>query len=227
MTSHELVEFNSTDLDGLFGPPPVLRTENLENFEKLFGQVMACIMPRDVIESILVRNFVYASWQIDRYSRHQIACIERRHRQNVEFQVQRAKAQKMRKEALAKDLTQRALSNPADVAKLVHLEELVEMTSKDVDDILERTPTELEHNRALENSITFIEQLDVLLTRATARRNDALKLLEHYRKDLGQLLRKVTHEILDAEYEEVEAHPQHTEVPPLVTSDEVTRGLAT
>ena len=225
--SQKLNKSSLADFTDLFGPPPVLRTENLENFERLFDQVMACIKPQDVIESILVRNFVYASWQIDRYSRHQIACIERRHRQSLEFQAQRAKVQKMRKEGLAKDLAQRAMSSPADVAQLVHLENIVDATIDDGDDILERTPTELEHNRALEKSIIFIEQLDVLLTRATVRRNDALKLLEHYRKDLGQLLRKVTSEILDAEYEEVEGQPQHTEAPPLAIADEVTHGLAT
>jgi hypothetical protein len=170
----------------------------------LLDQVMACLKPQDIIEAMLTRDFVYASWLIARYSRHQIVSVERRFLQSLEFQAQRAKVQKARKEALVKDKAAKSADRPADIAGLVHLENIVESPVTDTDEILERTPTELEHNRALEKDILFIEQLDVLLSRARAWRNDSLKLLEHYRKGSEQLLSKVTAQVLYAEFEEVE-----------------------
>ena len=55
--SQKLNKSSLADFTDLFGPPPVLRTENLENFERLFDQVMACIKPQDVIEIHLGSKF--------------------------------------------------------------------------------------------------------------------------------------------------------------------------
>ena len=62
--------------------------------------------------------------------------------------------------------------------------------------ILGRTPTELQHNQALQESILFQEQLDKLIASSTKRFNDTLELLEHYREGLGQRLRQIAEEAL-------------------------------
>ena len=82
---------------------------------------------------------------------------------------------------------------------MLHLEEKVVEAASEIDEILERTPTELQHNRALEKSILFQEQLDKLIVSATKRFNDTLELLEHYREGLGQQLRQAAEEVLKAE----------------------------
>ena len=56
----------------------------------------------------------------------------------------------------------------------------------DVDKILERTPTELEHNKALEDGIVFQEQLDRLINSSWARIEKILHHLEQYRAGLGE-----------------------------------------
>ena len=55
---------------------------------------------------------------------------------------------------------------PSEVADLLHLEEKVLQTPAEFDEILQRTPTELQHNRALEKSMLFQEQLDKLVASA-------------------------------------------------------------
>jgi hypothetical protein len=227
MVNCSIKQTNLAEFIALFGPPPVLRTESRENFEELLDQVMACLKPQDVIEAMLTRDFVYASWLIARYSQHQTVSVERRFLQSLEFQAQRAKVQKARKEALLKDQVAKSADRPADIAGLVHLENIAESVVTDIDEILERTPTELEHNRALEKDILFIEQLDVLLSRARSWRNDSLKLLEHYRKGSEQLLSKVTAQVLDAEFEEVEGQLDQAVAPQLAPSDEGIHELGT
>ena len=73
-----------------------------------------------------------------------------------------------------------------------------------VDQILERTPTELDHNRALEAAIGFIEQLDKLINSAATRRDDALEQLDLYQVGLGARLRQRSDQIIDAECNEIE-----------------------
>ena len=95
----------------------------------------------------------------------------------------------------------------------------------DVDAILECTPTELDHSRALEASIVFIEQLDKLINSATARGNDALEQLELYQVGLGQRLRQRSDEIIEGAFDEAEGSTKQIESPPLVPNNEPTTSV--
>jgi hypothetical protein len=79
---------------------------------------------------------------------------------------------------------------------LQYLVDTILETVSDGDEILERIPTELEHNRALGNGIVFHEQLDKLISSATKRFNETLLLLEHYNEGLGHRLRQAAQKLL-------------------------------
>ena len=187
------------DLEALVGPPPVLCTEDRELYEKIRARFMACLAPADVLEWHLVSRLIDEAWFIKRYARHQTVAVERRYQQSLEFQAQRVKAQNARKETLANSLAERMTRRPPEVADLLHLEGKVLETPAEFDEILQRTPTELQHNRALEKSMLFQEQLDKLVASATKRFNETLELFEHYREGLGQRLRRVAEEVLKAD----------------------------
>jgi hypothetical protein len=146
--------------------------------------------------------------------------VERWYQQSLEFQAQRAKAQSARKETLANSLAERMTQRPPEVANLLHLEGKVLDSAAEIDEILLRTPTELQHNRALEKSMLFQEQLDKLIASATKRFNETLELFEHYREGLGQRLRRVAEEVLKADGPEHDGDgsPQ-TEGPSIVPSE--------
>jgi hypothetical protein len=191
---------NATAFEAFLGPPPVLRTEDRDLYEKIRAEFMSDFQPRDILEWQLITRLVDDAWFIKRYNRHQTLAIERRHHQSLEFQVQRLKVQNARKEALAKSMAGRMTQRPAEVADLLHLEENVLDTASEIDEIFERTPTELQYNRALEKSMLFQEQLDKLIASATKRFNEALELLEHYREGLGARLRQVAEEVLKDDF---------------------------
>jgi hypothetical protein len=46
----------SDQVQGHFGPPPVLSTEQPEQFDELFRRMVACLKPRDTLELILIRH---------------------------------------------------------------------------------------------------------------------------------------------------------------------------
>jgi hypothetical protein len=111
-------------------------------------------------------------------------------------------------------------SKPADIARLVALEDSVFEMVSDTDEIMERRATEFEHNRAFQTGIRFQEQLDKLIASRIAGRNDALQQLEHYRAGLGQLAQKAADEILDAEFEEIKSQLEQSAAPSLALSKE-------
>jgi hypothetical protein len=224
-----MTTLNFTELEALSGPPPVLRTEEHKLYDQIRAKFMSCFTPEDILEWQLISRLVDEAWFIKRYSRHQTLAIERWYQQSLEFQVQQLKAQNARKEALAKSMAVRMTQKPAEVTNLLHLEEKVVEAASEVDEILERTPTELQHNRALEKSILFQEQLDKLIVSATKRFNDTLELLEHYRDGLGQRLRQVAEDVLKSESPENAGNgstrTEKTSIVPHEVGDEPTKEI--
>jgi hypothetical protein len=193
----------SDQVKGLFGPQPVLSTEQPEQFEELFRRIVACLKPRDTVELILIRHFVYAFWEIERLTRYSTGAIERWYRETLQMRAQQEKLQKARKEDLAWKHAQKTSTPPADLAQLVALEDSFHEVLTDTSEIMERRATEFEHNRAFAMGIAFQERLDKLLASRMARRNDALRQLELYRAGLGQLAQNAASEILEAEFDEI------------------------
>jgi hypothetical protein len=214
------------DSKDLLGPPPVLASESLEHYQELFERVMAALKPKDIVEQILIRDFVHASWLVARFTRHGTVAVERWFHESLEFEAQRAKLQSQRREAISRPFAGKP-GQPADVARLVDLVDIVEESVADVDEILRQTPTEIEHNRALEKGIVFQIQVDGLRNSAIARSHDALKMLEHYRQGLGHHVQKVTEEIIEAEYEEVGVPTALTTASSLSPSNEEVNELGT
>jgi hypothetical protein len=173
----------------------VLRTEDANLYTKIRAHFMACFRPEDVIQWWLVNRLVDNAWLIKRYSCHQTVAVERWYQQSLQFQAQRKKHQNDLKDKRTSFQADRMSQTPPEVAQLRHLEDTILESISDVEEILERTPTELEHNRALEKGITFHEQLDKLTTNATKRFNDTLVLLEHYNAVMGPRLRQAAQEL--------------------------------
>lgn len=199
----------------LLGPAPLLSTENADNFNLLLKKLVDALMLRDVIEMIYIRRFVCEAWTVERYSRHAAVAIERRDHESLQNQC--AKLQLARK--LKQNRSSFAHAAPADIAALATLEENMTSVDTDVDEILKRKASELDHNRALEKTIELQRQLDCLIASATRRRDDALLHLELYREGLGMRVKEATDRIVDGEFREVVVRPIDGEAPPLMASD--------
>ena len=207
---------NKNDLAELqkhFGSPPILSTESVEDYEAVAAQFMKYINPEDFIVLMFVRDLTDWTWEMMRYKRHKTWAIERKHRQQLEFQAMREQfnAQQKARARKAKDL-----SRPVTVADQAYeLEIVVESTADDVKELVEQRPKELDLARALESSIDYYERLDQLLGIANSRRNGALELIAFYRDGLASRLRRISNEIIDGEFSET-----NQVAPPLVPSTE-------
>src|SRR6516164_2486921 len=194
---------NLKKMRAMFGPPPVLRSESHVQYLAILDRYIELFDPQDVLEVTLITHLVNEVWLIKRYMRHQTLGIERWHQQSLAFQKQRHQSQDARKERQAREKAEARTLKPTAIAELVHLEDNVDTVRNDVHEIADRRPAELEHNRALEQGSAFQEQLDKWLTTAMVRCNKILELFEHYREGLGQRLRQVADQIIDADYNEI------------------------
>jgi hypothetical protein len=225
-SKRKLTKRNLKKMRAMFGPPPVLRSESHVQYLAIFDRYIEHFDPQDVLEVTLITHLVNDVWLIKRYMRHQTLGIERWHQQSLAFQSQRYKSQDARKERQAREKAEAGTLKPTDIAELVHLEDNVDTVRNDVHEIADRRPAELEHNRALEQGSAFQEQLDKWLTTAMVRFNKTFELFEHYREGLGQRLRQVADQIIDADYNEIAPRSEQITAPPLVPSDQTAKSTA-
>jgi len=108
---------------------------------------------------------------------------------------------------------------------MIEREGLIQSTVEDIDQILERTPSEIEHNRAIEATIAIQSQFEALIDSATRRQDSALIFVERYAAAKQQ--RKPAKDIVEAEYAELEAPPQPALAPALASSDGPADDVAT
>lgn len=209
---------NVAELKELLDPVLVLSSESAERFEAVFDKLLACLNVQDIVEGILIRDLAETSWQLHRCSRLRTLSFERSFKQSLDFQVQRKKAQQTRKQEQVGNLAEHAALKPADIAQVTRLERKIHDSSHEVQEILKRTPTELDHAHALEKAISFHKDVEFLIASISKRRNEALHMLDLYRAGLGKRVDAAMSEIIDADHEVVEEPVKLDEVPRLVPS---------
>jgi hypothetical protein len=205
---------------------PVLRSEDEKLYDKIHEHYMRHFKPADVVAWSLVIRLIHSSWLIMRYTRHQTVAVERWFETSLAYQAQRLRLQKSRREGLAENLVDSLSQNPADIAQLIETERKALEVDSDVADILNRTPSEIAHNRAMEKSIGFQQQLETLLSSTTKRFDETLELLDHYSEGLGRRLRQAAEQLFAAEAQKgADDKPELVEAPSAIP-DPVQNSLA-
>ncbi len=171
-----------SELKTMFGPLPILSTEKPEVYDAMLAGLVASHKPWDYPSKFFVWLMANAAWDILRYIRHKNWTIDRRFRQHLAHQAQRAKALAEKKKQLANEQDKLPKEDSAELDRLFDLLHVVETGIEDVDEIIDRSAKELDHARALEHGIDYIERIDVLHSTAFKRYNEAFILLQRYRE---------------------------------------------
>jgi hypothetical protein len=212
----------SAKLKKLFGPPPVLSSEDRKAYDTILAQFLECLKPRDFIEQMFVKDLTDTTWEIRRYTRHMNLVIEREYQRHQDMEENRRQKERKLKSAIAEQLDEareasrekevEGETGPAEQADYTgkpttqferkhELEYVIDGLVPDVKEILEAPAEERDHAKALQSGIDYFEQLDHLRSVAIARRNDLFRQID-YRQ--GQHLRRVSDDIIDAEFNETQ-----------------------
>jgi hypothetical protein len=176
----DTIETLLAQLHRMFGPPPVLSSEDVEAFDDLLRELLACFGPSDFFAAAMVWDVAVASWEAVRWARQKPLAMERHFRGSIELQLKFANIKGELNKKFADEGSDEAASNPEPVPDHA------------IQELLFNSATPLQHNRALESSIRFIGQVDGLQAVATARRNKAIEQLAWYEENLSQRLRTVS-----------------------------------
>jgi hypothetical protein len=206
MTGKCIESMDEADLErnmALLGQPPVLSTEDVEAFKKLFLEMAKCFRVKDLLMLELAWQYAVNSFFIRRLMRHSTIAIERWYARNRETEIVQAQLKNGQYERQLQSKAQQMSRNPPDVAEMAALEKKISNTVSDIDRILAHKATEIDHNRAIQISAEFQENLDQLINSATRRRSDAFDLLERYAIGLGRAVEKTFDKIVDVEFQEL------------------------
>lgn len=213
----------SPELKKLFGPPPVLSSESIKTYNSMVARSLDSVKPRDFIEQLLTRDIVDASWEICRYLKHKSLTFEHNLRERLKQQEKSAREYvERRKQQLAIEQEKKANQPETELDRVGELQLVIDESVNEVERILQQRPVDLaiddgtflqrklgdlDHAQALKEAIDFHEKLDRLLNAAVARRNNAIDQLERYRNGLGQHIRQLSDEIIDAQFSEARLDP--------------------
>ena len=128
LTDAKLTEAQMIVLNDMFGPPPILSSENIEHYKELRNRMFSALRPQDTIELFFATMVVNDTWKIVRLCRHQTLALERKVSESRKIQAQRKKQVSDRKAADAKQRDENAEFG-REMAKLLDLDDKVEIPS--------------------------------------------------------------------------------------------------
>jgi hypothetical protein len=207
MKNKRIEPMDETDLQrnvALLGRPPVLSTEDVEAFKKLFVEIAKCFKVSDILMLELAWQYAVNIWFIRRLMTHSTIAIERWYVRNRDTEIVQAQIKNAQYERQLQSKAQQMSRNPADVAEMAALEKKISNTVVDIDRIFAHKATEMDHNRAIQVSAELQMNLEQLINGATRRRNEAFYLLEQYSAGLGRTVEEAFDKIVDAEFEELQ-----------------------
>src|SRR5262245_49848990 len=225
--SKSLQPFSPADslakLKKLFGPPPVLGSEDPRAYDGMLAQFLADIKPRDFIAEMWVRYATDAFWEALRYQRHKNLSVERQYREQYEMNGEHEEEaegehlestpdaaiaepdDKPNEEGEQVDHTEEVKEPGAPTTqfeRILDLDAVVDTVLPDCQAIIHGPVDELEYAAALESNIAYYERLDRQYAIAMARFEDALKQLDLYQQGLGSRLHQVAGDIIDGDFTE-------------------------
>jgi len=183
----------STDLKIVFGPPPLLKGENLKAYNQLLASVTDSVTPADSLEEIWTNDVVQETWEIVRWRRSKAALLNSAMREALQKLLI---AGRLKDPLGAKLLAEAwAAGKPSDVK---HVEQLLASGGLTIDSV---------QAQALELKLKTIDHLDRLITSAEIRRSGILREIDRHR-DRKRFAKALRTEIAKIEDETITTAPQ-------------------
>ena len=176
-------------LKQLLGPPPVLASESLKDYNAILNGLMEAMKPGDFVLEILVAEYADWTWEIKRYKRHKTLVVERK-------RLGQLRDQEDLIERIREGVAAKGEMNEAEKAQ----EDAVAAEHAAIRHMLAH-PDELDQFDALKSGNPYYDQLDRMQARAIAERDNVLAQIELYRQGLAQRARQASDEIIEAEFQ--------------------------
>jgi hypothetical protein len=175
-----------------FGAPPLIQGENPADYQALLKRVSVAVRPRDFLDEIWVRDIVDLYWEMLRLRRLKAGLLNASMGDGLRTvlgSLRSTGSSSLTTEALV----QSWLNGSPDSRKKV--EQSLAAAGFSMDVVVAA---------ALSKKLDEFERIDLMITSAEARRNNALREIDRHRATLGVALRAAVDDAEDAEFTDVE-----------------------
>ena len=190
------------EIRDMLGKPPLLATEDPNQYDALLTELAREVRPSDFIEWLWVKDIADLTWDIFRYRRIKASYVDGRFRSALVQQLN-----------LALERDKRA-AHPDESALSFDLDRIRDEANKLANDFIANANTKEKRDKWLKahgvnaESITAtsfdaavdkLEAIERMLASVEYRRNNALHEIERRRNALGRALRQTSDQIIEGE----------------------------
>jgi hypothetical protein len=170
-------------------PTPLLPGEKEADYLDVATRVVRTATPSDAIEEFLVRDVVDLTWDILRLRRLKAGILRASMGVGVERVLAGVGVSSFERDSLSENWA------AGDESARNEFDAILTKAGLTIDDVTATT---------LASRMDDFERIDRMLSSAEARRNNALREIDHHREALGAAIRGAIDEVTDAEFRDVE-----------------------
>ena len=173
-----VVQGLATEIKNMFGPPPILSSEDPKAFDRVLFALIRARCPSDVILKMCVWDIAVGTWHMSRIERVMKQTVDAKVRQLLKLQkdqLERQVQQKAERIAAAKSEAAATADLTPDEKRNDKLDRIIEETVPEVDALIANADAEAIHAQAFQVEMPFIIALDEMKTRNFFRRNATLQ----------------------------------------------------
>ena len=185
-----------TKLIKLFGPPPLLRNEQYEDFKEVFAGLFAALGPEDFLMEVQVYHLAIETRLIFRLTRYEAVKLNKWEKED---RVLRANMMNdINLEGGTKEIREKYphVAN-TDPKYQNAIAELHESLAADYEQAIIGTATDEDYIQGSSECAAFIETLELRINRAHKRRDNILRQIAWQRLGLSKKLRKFSDAIIE------------------------------
>ena len=157
----------------LFGPPPLLRNEKIEDYDLLLRELIGTFRPLSVFEMLNLKNLVLEEWINNRLRRLQTLTLEegaKRFHDQQQRQRSDAQEKKDKEKALASELAE----IPAEQKRVYEIENAID-EAENFAERMKSTDADVAYARALTDKLGIYAAIDALIRSGIKQLTDSAR----------------------------------------------------
>jgi len=190
----------------LFGPPPLLRNESLDDFKKVFAELFAAVGPEDFLTEERVYRLAIETWRSYRLLRYEVLVIERQEKNQRQRSVEEWKKDTL--EPGLKDIREDDPDSPAsDPQYRSAVTSAEEWVDREYWRQIDADPTDMHYIKAWRQDDGLLKEIRSLLSQTLKRCDDLRRQISEHQLASSKKLRKEPAVFIEEAVTRIDAMP--------------------
>jgi len=190
----------------LFGPPPLLRNESLDDFKKVFAELFAAVGPEDFVMEERVYRLAIETRRFYRLMRYEVLVIERQEKDQRQRSVEEWKKDTLEPglKDIREDYPDSPASDPQYRSAVTSAEEWVD---REYWRQIDADPTDMHYIKAWRQDDGLLKEIRSLLSQTLKRCDDLRRQISEHQLASSKRLRKEPAVFIEEAVTRIDAMP--------------------